>query len=63
MKKADSEKIFVQEVLKAGGIKGFYEIYERGNYYYAFDLNDGSRRYWTNISEENAKKLGISVRQ
>ena len=61
-KKADAEKQFVQEVLNAGGVKGYYETYEHGNYYYCFDLNNGTRRYWTNLSEESAKVLGISIR-
>lgn len=62
MKKAEQEKIFVQQILDAGGIKSYYEMYERGNYYYCFDLNNGTRRYWTNLSEESAKVLGISIR-
>ena len=61
MKKADKEKLFVQQLLDAGGIKSYYEIYESGNYYYCFDLNNGTRRYWTNLSEESAEKLGISI--
>lgn len=61
IKKADAEKQFIQQVLNAGGIKSYYEMYERGNYYYCFDLKDGSRRYWTNLSEDGAKKLGIIV--
>ena len=62
VKKEDKEKLFIQELLARGGIKSYYEMYEHGNYYYAFDLNDGSRRYWTNLSEDGAKKLGISIR-
>ena len=63
IKKADAEKQFVQEVLDAGGVKSYYEMYEHGNYYYCFDLNNGTRRYWTNLSEENAEILGISIRE
>ena len=63
IKKADAEKQFIQQVLNAGGIKSYYETYEHGNYYYCFDLQDGSRRYWTNLSEESAKKLGINIRK
>ena len=37
IKKADAEKQFIQQVLNAGGIKSYYEMYERGNYYYCFD--------------------------
>lgn len=57
MKKADIEKLFIQQLIDAGGIKSFYRIYEQGNFYYCFDLNNGTRRYWTNLSEESIKKL------
>lgn len=63
IKKTDVEKQLVQEILNAGGIKSYYEMYERGNYYYCFDLNNGTRRYWTNLSEESAEILGISIRK
>lgn len=59
MKKSDMEKLFVQQLIDAGGVKSYYVIYEYGNYYYCFDLNNGTRRYWTNLSEEGAKKLEI----
>lgn len=61
IKKAEQEKLFVQQLLSAGGVKGYYVTYERGNYYYCFDLNNGTRRYWTNLSEESAEILGISI--
>lgn len=53
----------MQEILNAGGIESYYEMYERGNYYYCFDLNNDTRRYWTNLSEESAEILGISIRK
>lgn len=61
IKKAEQEKLFVQQLLDAGGIKSYYEMYVHGNYYYCFNLNDGTRKYWTNLSEESAEKLGISI--
>lgn len=63
MKKAEAEKLFVQQIINSGGVKGYYETCERGNYYYCLDLNDGSRRYWTNLSEESAERLGTKIRQ
>lgn len=63
IKKADAEKQFVQQLLDAGGIESYYETYEHGNYYYCFDLKNGTRRYWTNLSDESAEILGISIRK
>lgn len=61
MKKAEAEKLFVEELIEAGGVKSYYCTYERGNWYYCFDLNNGTRRYWTNMSDDNLNKLGIEA--
>jgi hypothetical protein len=60
MKKADAEKIFVGQI-KQVGIKAYGKTYERGNWYWFFDLLDGARRYWTNLSDDNARELGIDI--
>ena len=59
MKKAEAEKLFVKELLQAGGVELCYRMCEYGNWYYCFDLKDGTRRYWTNMSKENLSKLGV----
>jgi hypothetical protein len=59
--KAECEKEFVQYILSVGGVKCGGKMYERGNYYWFFDLANGERRYWTNLSEENQKLLGFKV--
>lgn len=60
MKKAEAEKIFINH-LKEIGIKTYYRIYERGNSYWCFELENGTTRYWTNLSDENAKALGLEI--
>ena len=59
MKKAEAEKLFVEELIEAGGVNSYYFTYERGNYYYCFELNNGTRRYFTNMRDDNLAKLGI----
>lgn len=60
MKKEDAEKIFVQQV-KRVGIKDYGQTYERGNWYWFFNLLDGTQRYWTNLSDISAEELGLEV--
>ena len=59
-KKAECEKEFVQELIAAGGVKSYGCMYEHGHYYWFFNLKDGTRRYWTNLSKDNQKLLGVS---
>ena len=59
-KKAECEKEFVNEILSVGGVKSYAKSYEKGNWYWFFVLENGIRRYWTNLSEDNQEALGIS---
>ncbi len=56
--KKEWEAIFVEELLK-DKIEWYATTYERGNYYWCFQLS-GCQRYWTNLSKESCRKLGIS---
>lgn len=56
--KAECEKEFVEHIASVGGVKSHGKTYENGNWYWFFDLENGERRYWTNLSEENQKILG-----
>ena len=58
-KKSEWEKEFVKEVLSVGGVKVCGCMSEGRNFYWYFDLANGTRRYWTNLSEENQKILGV----
>lgn len=55
--KAQQEKEFVDYILSVGGIKNHAEMDEGRKTYYEFRLNNGTKRYWTNMSEENLKRL------
>lgn len=57
-KKALAEKEFVDYILSTGGIEKHIESVEGRNSYYKFFLNNGEIRFWTNISDENLKRLG-----
>lgn len=57
-KKAEWEKEFVQEI--KGNIKTYGCSDEYGNTYWFFSLKNGQQRYWTNLSEESQKELGVS---
>ena len=57
--KAVCEKEFTEYILPIG-IKGYGKTYENGNWYWFFNLKNGAIRYWTNLSEENQKTLGVS---
>lgn len=56
--KKECEAIFVEELLN-DKIEWYATTYERGNYYWCFQLS-GCQRYWTNLSKESCRKLGIS---
>lgn len=61
MKKADREARFVQELLDDGGkVKSYGATYHRGNYYWCFMTGNHTMRYWTNMSRENLRKLGVA---
>lgn len=57
--KAECEKEFVEQVQSVGGVKGYGCMAEGRKEYWYFDLANGTRRYWTNLSEENQKILGV----
>ena len=59
--KAELEARFVEILLKAGGIESHAEINQGRNEYYEFRLKNGTTRHWTNMSDENLRKLGIEV--
>lgn len=58
MKKAQQEEIFVTHI-KEIGIKSYSKMYDHGNWYWAFTLKNGERRYWTNLSPRGMAELGI----
>lgn len=58
-KKEQQEKEFVDYILSVGGIKGYAAMDEGRRTHYEFRLNNGTLRYWTNMSTENLKRLGI----
>lgn len=57
--KAIQEKEFVNQIISVGGVKSCGCMEENGKDYWFFDLANGTRRYWTNLSEENQKLLGV----
>ena len=57
--KAQCEKEFTEYILSIG-IKTYGKTDDNGNCYWFFNLKNGMRRYWTNLSEENQKTLGVS---
>lgn len=57
--KAECEKEFTTYILSVGGIESYGNTYEKGKWYWFFNLKNGERRYWTNLSEESQKLLGI----
>jgi len=52
------EKELVEEI-KEVGLDKHYEMGEGNNTYHKFILSDGSVTYWTNMSDENLKELGL----
>ncbi|GMQ60308.1 hypothetical protein AN1V17_47080 [Vallitalea sediminicola] len=59
--KAEHEKEFVNHILSVGGIKTYGNTDEYGQTYWFFNLVNGERRYWTNLSDASQKALGIST--
>ena len=55
--KSQQEKEFVDYILSVGGIKNHAEMDEGSNTYYEFRLKNGTKRYWTNMSDKNLKRL------
>lgn len=55
--KKECEAIFVDEILKEG-FKWYAVTYERGHYYWCFQLST-CQRFWTNLSKASCHKLGI----
>lgn len=60
--KLQQENEFVDYILSVGGIKSHAEMDEGKKTYYEFRLANGTKRYWTNMSDENLKRLGIESR-
>ena len=58
LSKRECEEIFVKELL-AEGFEWYAVTYERGHYYWCFQLKS-CQRYWTNLSKDSCRKLGIS---
>jgi len=57
--KVECENEFVKYILSVGGVKVYGCTYEKRNWYWFFDLTNGERRYWKNLSDESQKTLGI----
>lgn len=56
MKKAEAEKIFVQEIVKCIqdiGLDFWCEMDEGRHTYYCFTFKNGSQRFWTDLSDNN----------
>lgn len=60
--KSECENELVEHILKIG-IKSCMQMYgggrNRNDLYYQFTLKDGTQKHWTNMSDENLKKLGL----
>lgn len=57
--KAELEKEMIELIKDAGGIKTYGCTDDNGSCYWFFNTKDGRRMYWTNLSEEGQKALGI----
>lgn len=57
-RKADCEAEFVEQIQRIG-IEWYSKMYERGRWYWCFHLRDGRQRFWTDLTEENQKELGV----
>lgn len=53
------EEEFVEQVMSTGVVKMCACKTEGKKDYWYFDLANGTRRYWANLSEESQKILGI----
>lgn len=62
MKKDEYEKALIDHILDVG-LEKCWEMYGEGhksqNLYYRFDLKNGEIRYFTNVSKEGLRRLGI----
>jgi hypothetical protein len=58
--KEEAEKEFVDHILSVGGILSCSEMDCGNATYYKFSVKNGETRYWTNMSEENLKRLGAT---
>lgn len=58
MTKAEEERKWREELL-AIGVEGGGCMYDRGNFYWFFEMKKGNTRYWTNPSYETLVMLGI----
>ena len=56
MNKSETEKIFMEKILKVG-IERYGNCNDNNKTYWFFDLKNGGQRFWTDLSEENQKKL------
>lgn len=64
-KKVDQERDFVQELLDDGGkVKEYCAMYGEGRaarfLYWQFVTGNGHVRYWTDMSRDNLRKLGVA---
>lgn len=57
--KEELEKEMIALIKDAGGIKTYGSCDDNGHCYWFFNTNDGRRMYWTNLSEDGKKALGI----
>ena len=58
--KAECERYFTEYILSVG-IEDYGKTYDSGNWYWFFNLKNETRRYWTNLSEDNQKLLGVNL--
>lgn len=56
MKKEELERRFVNNI-KQIGIVSHGTMYNKGHWYWSFELKNGERKYWTDLSEESKKIL------
>ena len=54
---AEQEKEFVEEILASGGIRNYAATDQGRRTYYEFRLQNGTTRYWVNMSSSNLRKL------
>lgn len=60
-KKAEQEKEFVDYILSVGGVVYHREMAEGNKTYHEFKLANDTTRYWTDMTEESLKRLGIGT--
>lgn len=65
MKKAEAEKIFVQEIVKCIreiGLDFWCETDEGRHTYYCFTFNNGAQRFWTDLSNDSLAKIKATIK-